>query len=221
MVSTDYVVSWSGPKMPGLIFCTSPPLSQCLLGWTVVDHLMLTVSSPLQGRSWVTWSVCWEETAPAATAPHSPLSARCPSPGRPAWTPGAWLRAPAQVHSSMSVILKSHVCGLKAVTVHRKQAAEKKDLLLLGITACLQTEASDSTAQHNIDSRVILYYTCPKFLIFDLSVKFFQANTTAFGPEVRAAATTPTPTTCPLRPPSTRQVGHSKQLLTSVTRRGQ
>ncbi len=27
MVSTDYVVSWSGPKMPGLIFCTGPPLA--------------------------------------------------------------------------------------------------------------------------------------------------------------------------------------------------
>ena len=68
---------------------------------------MPTVSCAVQGRSWVTWSVCWEETSPPAPALLSPPTTRCPSPRRPARTPGPCLRAPAQVQ-----LISCHGCYL-------------------------------------------------------------------------------------------------------------
>lgn len=55
-----------------------------------------TVLVTFQGRSWMTWSACWGETAPPAPAPvrPSPPTTPCPSPGRPAWKPGLHPRAP-------------------------------------------------------------------------------------------------------------------------------
>ena len=57
------------------------------------------VSCAEQGRSWMMWSVCWEETPPAP-APPSPPTTRCPFPPRPVWRPGACPRAPAQLQTT-------------------------------------------------------------------------------------------------------------------------
>lgn len=67
---------------------------------------LFDVSSAVQGPSWRTWSVCWEETPPPAPAPLRPITTHCPSPRRPAWKVGACPRAPAQVQSLKLLSLK-------------------------------------------------------------------------------------------------------------------
>lgn len=80
------------------------------------DHLVRPACNccALQGRSWTTWSACWEETTRPAPARPSPPTTRCPSPGRPVWRPGARPRAPTPPPPPPQVQpIGSHVCHVK------------------------------------------------------------------------------------------------------------